>query len=196
MVFLMDARRIAATILVVFMAETRRTTRSIDHQDFSRRVTAIALGCGLHGASRQIEQAVESFVGLDCRDLMSGWTPSYRMLHPSLKPRPTGLLAAANSGEGRCHRSRLILGRQLPKKDATNAHAKVRRPSDRERLNIEQSFLKPCRVVGDENERDETDLAALTNSPPKTMMMTGKTCNFTNKSLRHLPHSGRQLSCF
>ena len=71
MVFLMDARQIAATILTVFTAETRQTTRSIDHQDFSRRVAAIALEFGLRRASRQIEQAVESFVGLDCRDLMS-----------------------------------------------------------------------------------------------------------------------------
>ena len=58
MVFLMDARWIAATILAVFKAETRWTTQSIDHQDFRRGIAVVALGCGLDGASRQIEPTV------------------------------------------------------------------------------------------------------------------------------------------
>ena len=86
------------------------------------------------------------------------------MLHPPLKSRPTRSLAAANSGEGRCHRSRLILGQRLSKKNATNAHAKVRRPSDGERRDVKESFLKPGGVVGEENEHAETDLAALSQS--------------------------------
>ena len=86
MVFLMDARRIAAPVSAVLAAETGRAVRPIDHQDFGRRIAAIALGCGLRGASRQIKQAVESFVGLDCRDLMGGRTSSHRMSHPPLKP--------------------------------------------------------------------------------------------------------------
>ena len=90
--------------------------------------------------------------------------PSHRMLHPPLKSRPTGSLAAANSGEGRHHRSRPILSRRLPEKDTTNARAKVHCPSDGEHLNIKGSFLKPSGVVGDENECAEMDLAALSQS--------------------------------
>ena len=71
-VFLMDVRRIAASIPVALAAEPGQAVRTIDHQDFGRRIAATALGCRPHGASRQIEQAVESFVGLDCRDLMGG----------------------------------------------------------------------------------------------------------------------------
>ena len=108
-----------------------------------------------------VEQAVESFVGLDCRDLWGGRLTSHCMFHPPLKPRPTGSLAVANSRERRHHRSRPILGRRLPKKDATYARAKVRRPSDGERLDVKGSFLKPSGIVGDENERAETDLATL-----------------------------------
>ena len=117
--------------------------RAIDHQDFGRRIAATTLGCSLHGASRQIEQAVEGSVGLDCRDLIDSRVPSHHVFHPVLKPRSTGPLATANSGERRHCRSRLILSRRLPEKDAANARAKVRRPSNGERLDIERSFLKP-----------------------------------------------------
>ena len=98
MVFLVDARRITATITAVVATEARRTMWSVDHQDFSRRVAAITFGCGLHGTSRQIEQVVESFVGLDCRDLLGGRMKSHRVFHPPLKLQPTKSLAAANSG--------------------------------------------------------------------------------------------------
>ena len=67
----------------------------------------------------------------------------------------------ADNGEGKHSRSRLILSRRLPEKDSTDARAEVRRPSDGERLNVQGSFLKPRGVVGDDNERAETDLAAL-----------------------------------
>ena len=53
------------------------------------------------------------------------------------------------------------MGRRLPQEDAANARAKVRCPADRERLDVEWSFLEPSRVVGDEHERAEMDLAAL-----------------------------------
>ena len=86
------------------------------------------------------------------------------MLHPPLKLRPTGSLAAANNGERRHHRSRPILGRQPPEKDTAYARSKVRCPSDGERVNIQGSFLKPHGVVGDEHERAETDLTALSKS--------------------------------
>ena len=45
-----------------------------------------------------------------------------------------------------------------------DACAKVRRPADGERVNVEWSLLKPSGVVGDERERAETDLAALHQS--------------------------------
>ena len=57
-----------------------------------------------------------------------------------------------------------MLSRWLPKKDAADARAKVRRPADGERLDVEWSLLKLGRVVGDENKRAETDLVALSHS--------------------------------
>ena len=45
-----------------------------------------------------------------------------------------------------------------------NARAKVRCPVDRERLNVKWHFLEPSGVVGDEYERAETDLAALSQT--------------------------------
>ena len=45
-----------------------------------------------------------------------------------------------------------------------DACAKVRRPADGERVDVEWSFLKPSGVVGDERERAERDLAALHQS--------------------------------
>ena len=41
------------------------------------------------------------------------------------------------------------------------AAAAGRRPADGERVDVEWSLLKPSRVVDDERERAETDLAAL-----------------------------------
>ena len=90
--------------------------------------------------------------------------PSHHMFHPALKPRLTGPLAAVNSGERKHHRSRLILSRRLPEKDAVNARVEVRHPSDGERPSAQGSFLKPHGVIGDENERAETDLVALNQS--------------------------------
>ena len=52
----------------------------------------------------------------------------------------------------------------MPEKDAGNVRAKVCRPADGERFDVEWSFLKPSGVVGHENERAETDLAALSQS--------------------------------
>ena len=46
-------------------------------------------------------------------------------------------------------------------KDVTDACSKVRSSADRERIHVERSLLQPGRVVGDECERAETDLAAL-----------------------------------
>ena len=52
-------------------------------------------------------------------------------------------------------------GSTVPQEDTTDACAKVRRPADGERIDVEWSLLKPSGVVGDERERAETDLAAL-----------------------------------
>ena len=52
----------------------------------------------------------------------------------------------------------------MPQENAADARAKVHFPTDRERLDVEWSFLEPSRVVGDEHEHAETDLAALGQS--------------------------------
>ena len=52
----------------------------------------------------------------------------------------------------------------MPQKDAADARAKVRCPTDGERLDVEWSFLEPSGVIGDEHERAETDFAALGQS--------------------------------
>ena len=174
-VLFMNARRIAVPIASAFMGEAKRAAWSIDHQNFSHWVAVVALGCGLYGASRQIKQAVESFVGLDRRDLRGGGLAGHRMLHPPLKPRPTGALALAGRREGESRWNRLILGRQLPQEDAADARAKVHCSAGGERVDVKWSLLQPSGVIGDKHERAEMDLAALCNPPPETMMMgTGK----------------------
>ena len=85
----------------------------------------------------------------------------------------------------------------MAQENAADARAKVRRLADRERVNVERSLLKPSGVIGDERERAKTDLAALDqNSARNHDEGDRKNCNFSNKSLRHLPHGGRQLSWF
>ena len=89
------------------------------------------------------------------------------------------------------------MGRWLPQEDAADARAKVRRPADGERLDVERSFLKPGGVVGNKDEHAETDLATLSQTTAgKHDDGNRKNRNFTKKSLRHLPHGGRQLSWF
>ena len=66
---------------------------------------------------------------------------------------------------------------------------------DGECLDVKGSFLKPGEVVGNEDEHAETDLMALSQSTAGNHDDGNrKNCNFTNKSLRHLPHGGCQLS--
>ena len=99
-----------------------------------------------------------------------------------------------NGGERKHRGSRPILGRWLPQKDAANAHAKARCPAHGERLDIEGSFLEPGGVVGDEDERAETDLATFSQTTAGNHDDGNrKNRNLTGKSLRHLPHGGRQL---
>ena len=70
-------------------------------------------------------------------------------------------------------------------------------PSGWKRVDVEWSLLEPSGVVGDESERTETDLAALDQSSARNHHEGNRTnCNSSKKSLRHLPHGGRQLSWF
>ena len=193
----MGMRRVAPTRASISARETGRTVRSIDRQNLSRWVAAVALGCGLRGASRQVEQAAEGFVGLDCRDLWGGRLASHGMPHPPLKSRPTGALAPVGDRAGRRHGGRPILGRRLPQEDTTNTCAEVRRTADGERVDVEWCLLEPGGVVGDERERAETDLAALhQNSARNHDQRDRKNRNFSNQALRFLPQGGRQLSWF
>ena len=85
----------------------------------------------------------------------------------------------------------------MPQQNAADTCAKVRRPADGERIDVEWSILKPSGIVGDEGESTETDLAALDqNSTSNHDESTRKNRNFSKKSLKHLPHGGRQLSWF
>ena len=82
----------------------------------------------------------------------------------------------------------------MPQEDAADARVKVRRPAGRERVGVEWGLLKPSGVVGDKHERAETDLAALSQTSAwNNEDGDRKNCNFSNKSLRHPPHGGRQL---
>ena len=83
----------------------------------------------------------------------------------------------------------------MPQQDAADTCTKVCCPADGKRVNVEWSLLEPSGVVSNERERAETDLAALDqNSARNHDEGDRKNCNFSNKSLRHLPHGGRQLS--
>ena len=85
----------------------------------------------------------------------------------------------------------------MPQQDAADTCTKVRRPADGKRVDVEWSLLEPSGVIGDERERAETDLAALDqNSARNHDEGDRKNCNFSNTSLRHRPHGGRQLSWY
>ena len=180
MIFLMGLSGVASIVHPVDAGEAGRATRPIDHQDLRRWITAVALGCSLYGASRQVEQAVERFVGLNCHDLGGGRLASYCVSHPPLEPRPTGALALAGDREGGRRRSRPVWGRQLPQQDAADTCPKVRRPTDGERIDVEWCLLEPSGVVGNESERTETDLAALDqNSARNHDEGNRNNCNFS-----------------
>ena len=73
----------------------------------------------------------------------------------------------------------------------------MHRPTDGERLDVERGLLELGGVIGDENERAESDLVAQSQTAAGNHVDGDrKNCNFSNKSLRHLPHGGRQLSWF
>ena len=91
---------VASVACPTITGEARGAARPVDHQNFRRWITAIALGCSLYGASRQIEQALERFVGLDCRNLGGGRLAWHRVPHPPLESRPTKALVLAGDREG------------------------------------------------------------------------------------------------
>ena len=81
-ILFMGMRRIASAIASIDAGKSGRTAWSIDHQNLRRWITAVALGCSLYGASRQVEQAVERFVGLDRRDLgVAHWRATACLTH-------------------------------------------------------------------------------------------------------------------
>ena len=85
----------------------------------------------------------------------------------------------------------------MPQQNVTDTRPKVRRPADGERVDVEWCLLEPSGVVGDEREHAEMDLAALNQNSARNHDEGDQyNCNFSNKSLRHLPHGGRQLSWF
>ena len=84
-ILVVGMRQITPTRASISARETRGTVCSIDRQNLSCWIAAIALGCGLHGAGRQIEQAVEGFDGLDGRDLWGCRLAGHGVPHPPLK---------------------------------------------------------------------------------------------------------------
>ena len=85
----------------------------------------------------------------------------------------------------------------MPQQDAADTCTKVRRPADGECLDVKWRFLELSRVVGDEHECPKTDLAALGQTSASNHVDGDReNRNVSNKSLRHLPHGGRQLSWF
>ena len=83
----------------------------------------------------------------------------------------------------------------MPQQNAADTCTKMRRTADGERIIVEWCLLEPSRVIGDERERAETDLAALDQNSARNHDEGNRTnYNFSKKSLRHLPQGGRQLS--
>ena len=76
----------------------------------------------------------------------------------------------------------------MPQENVADARAKVRCPVSRECVHVERSLLEPSRVVGDESECTEMDLAALDQSSAGNHDEGNRTnCNFSKKSLRPAP---------
>ena len=95
-VLLVDTRWIASAIATVVTGEARRTTGLLTIRTFA---AGSLLSHSDAVSTEPVEQAVESFVGLDCRDLRGGRLASHRVPHPPLEPRPTGTLVPAGRRE-------------------------------------------------------------------------------------------------
>ena len=88
-------------------------------------------------------------------------------------------------------------GSMVAAEDVADARAKVRRPAGGERVGVEWCLLEPSGVVGDKHERAKTNLSALSQTSAWNHDEGDrKNCNFSNKSLRHRPQGGPQLSWF
>ena len=83
---------------------------------------------------------------------------------------------------------------------AAERHGHMRENASHRGRGVHQRRVEPPgarRVVGDEGESAETDLSTLDqNSSRHHDEITRKNRNFSTKSLKHLPHGGRQLSWF
>ena len=85
----------------------------------------------------------------------------------------------------------------MSQQNTADTRPKMRRTADEERVDVESSLLEPSGVIGNESERTETDLASLDqNSARNHDEGDQNNCNFSNKSLRHQPQGGRQLSWY
>ena len=190
-VFLVDSRRIAFAVATVIAGEARRTTRSVDHQDFRRGVTAVALGRSLNGASR------------------TGRREFRRARLPRLAGWPIGGPPHASPTAGAATDRNACAGEQQgartpqePTDTESTAAEEGRRGRMRESTlprgwGVPRRRVEPGGVIGNEHERAETDLAALCQSSAGNHDDGNrKNCNFSNKSLRHLPQGGRQLSWY
>ena len=82
---------------------------------------------------------------------------------------------------------------RLLKEYADGAFTEVRCSTDWERLDVEWRFLKPCRVIDDEDEGAETDLTTHERIAAGRHGEGEKTQTY-RKSPRRLPQGGRQLS--
>ena len=79
----------------------------------------------------------------------------------------------------------------MPQENAADARAKVRYPANRECVHVERSLLEPSRVVDDERERTETDLAALHQNSAENHDDSGrKRLQLLQQMLKHGPTVG------
>ena len=68
----------------------------------------------------------------------------------------------------------------MPQQNAADTCAKMRRPADGERVDVEWSLLEPSGVVGDEREHAKMDLAALDQSSARNHDEGDRNnCNFS-----------------
>ena len=187
-VLLVDTRRIASAITTVVAGEARRTVRSVDHQDFRRGVTAVALGCGLNGASR------------------TGRREFRRARLPRLGGWPTGEPPRASPTAGAStDRNACASGQQgvktppEPTDTGSTAAAGGRRRRTRESALPRGRGAPRCRVepLGAKQSRRRRTRARRDGSPALGQSSAKihddgdrKNCNFSNKSLNTRPMVG------
>ena len=184
----MKTRRVTSACALVGLREARRAVRAINCQNLGRGVAAVALGCGLYGASRIGRREIHR-----AQSPRLGWWPIGEPLRVSpIAEASTDQSACAGGRQGgRTAQESTGMESMLPQQDAADTRPKVRRPADGERVDVEWCLLEPSRVVADESERTETDLAALDQSSTGNHDEGDRTnCNSSNKTLKHLPKVG------